>query len=270
VRIGSRSTAARLLGVGLFVLLTAGCQAHLSLVITVDADGAGQLAISVRADADLLANAEAAGADPLGDLAATGALLEAEGWRSTDVLADDGARTVTLAAPFDGPEEFNAIAAELTGALGAPELAPLEGLRMDLGEDEIRVSGVAALQPGPAVTELGLQPEQAVTVLQRHRCGASTTSRWPYRGRCARDDRPRVTDDAGPLRWRVRAGGASGDPRGRGPTRHPVVVPRPLRRTRRRWRPSCYSSFVRTPPGGSSPGRRANGRWSAPVPETSA
>jgi hypothetical protein len=204
VRIGSRSTAARLLGVGLFVLLTAGCQAHLSLVITVDADGAGQLAISVRADADLLANAEAAGADPLGDLAATGALLEAEGWRSTDVLADDGARTVTLAAPFDGPEEFNAIAAELTGALGAPELAPLEGLRMDLGEDEIRVSGVAALQPGPAVTELGLQPEQAVAVLQ-------DTDAVVYEvevvlpGEVLESTTTRE-DDTGPLRWRVLPG----------------------------------------------------------------
>jgi hypothetical protein len=198
------SRVARGLLAAVLLLLVAGCQARVSVSITTDADGAGQLAVSVGADADLLADAATAGADPLDALAASGTALEAQGWRTTDVVEADGSRTVTLSASFDGPEAFNELAEELMQALAAPELTPLAGLRMQLDEEEIRIEGVASLEPTPAVTELGLQPEQAVTVLRE-------ADAVRYDIEVALPGEVRQTTgtrdgDAGPLRWRVAPG----------------------------------------------------------------
>jgi hypothetical protein len=204
VRSGVRSGLARLLAVGVLALLAAGCQARISLVITVDGDGAGQLAMSVGADAELLRDMSTAGADPLGELAETGEQLAAEGWRTTDVTDAVGGRTVTLAAPFDGPEAFNALAAELSQALAGPELTPIEELRMDLTEEEIRISGAAALQPGPAVAELGMQPEQAVRIL-RDADAVIYDLEISLPGEVL-ESTAAPEADVGPLRWRIEPG----------------------------------------------------------------
>lgn len=151
---------------GALVLLVAGCQARLGIDIAVDADGAGQLAVSLAADAELLERTRAAGADPLSDLVATGRSLEPQGWRTVDVTDGEGTRTVTVSTGFAGPDEFADLAGHLTEALAAPELTPLSDLRLEVTDEEIRVSGVAGLEPTQAVTELGVQPEQAVAIMR--------------------------------------------------------------------------------------------------------
>lgn len=150
----------------LVVLLAAGCQARIEVGVVVDADGAGQLSVALSADAALLGEARDAGADPLSDLAATGETLEPAGWRTVDVTDGQGTRTVTVSTSFADPEEFGELARDLTEALAAPELVPLEDLALELTDEQIRISGVAALQPTQAVTELGVQPEQAVAIMR--------------------------------------------------------------------------------------------------------
>lgn len=164
----STGTATRAACLLLVVLLTGGCQARLTVGLDVDRNGAGRLTIALGADAALLAEAEAAGVDPLGDLAATGTRLQAEGgWRVTDIAdtAEDAGRTVSLSAPFASAEELERLADEVADALAGPELVPLEDVRLAVEEDVLRLSGVAGLVPTEAVTGLGVQPQQAVQIL---------------------------------------------------------------------------------------------------------
>lgn len=149
----------------LAALLVSGCQARLAIELVVDRDGGGVLAVSLGADAELLAQAEAADADPLGDLAAAGAGLADDGWRVDDTIRDDG-RTVRLATGFSSPEELGVLADDLADALAAPEVVPLEDLRVSVEDDVLRLSGVAGLVPTEEVTDLGLQPDQAVELLR--------------------------------------------------------------------------------------------------------
>jgi hypothetical protein len=156
----------RVLVWAVLALLVAGCQARLAVDIAVDVDGAGQLAVSLAADADLLERTRATGSDPLSDLAATGRALEPQRWRTVDVTDGEGTRTVTVSTGFAGPDEFADLAEDLTTALAAPELVPLSDLRLELTDEEIRLTGVAGLEPTQAVTELGVQPEQAVAIMR--------------------------------------------------------------------------------------------------------
>lgn len=142
-------------------LLCAGCQLDLQLDVAVDADGAGEVAISVAADADLLERARQADVDPLADLAAAGASLESAGWRLTE-RRDGGGAQVRLSAPFSGAVEFNTLVTDLARTLDAPEVTLLEGLRLEVTEEEISVTGAAGLVPTPVVAELGLTPARAV------------------------------------------------------------------------------------------------------------
>lgn len=150
----------------LLAVLAAGCQARLRLDVAVDREGAGTIAVALGADAELLAQAAAAGADPLGDLAAAGAALRDEGWRTSVEHDGEGGRTVALAAAFDSPEELARLADELAEGLSGPELTPLEELRLHLDPDEVRLEGVVGLVPDPPITDLGLQPDQAVELLR--------------------------------------------------------------------------------------------------------
>lgn len=156
----------RLLMLALLVLGATGCQARLTVDVAVDRDGAGTLAVALGADAALLAEAAAAGVDPLGELAAAGAALAGAGWSVGDTRDVDGGRTVQLSTPFGSPAELEALAAEVAGALAGPELVPLEDLRLAVEEETLRVSAVAGLVPTEAVTALGVQPEQAVRILE--------------------------------------------------------------------------------------------------------
>ncbi|MDP8970993.1 MAG: hypothetical protein M3N52_10960, partial [Actinomycetota bacterium] len=147
-------------------LLCAGCQLRLGVGVTVDRRGAGRLEVSVAADAELLARAAEAGVDPLGDLAAAGRQLRAQGWDTTDRHQPDGSRQVDLSTGFSDAEEFDALARDLAVALAAPELAVLEPMDLTVDQERLALVGSAGLQPSAAVAELGLSPEQAVDLLR--------------------------------------------------------------------------------------------------------
>lgn len=149
-----------------FVLLCAGCELALDVAVEVDRDGGGRLEVALTADEDLRARADAAGADPLGDLAATGEELSEEGWAVEDTIDADGLRTVSLSAGFDEPEAFDRLAADLAGALAAPEVELLSPLTLTVEDDRLVVDGAASLEPTPVVAEHGLTPEQAVDLLR--------------------------------------------------------------------------------------------------------
>lgn len=161
---GSRRLASGL-GLLLLAVLCTACEARLLVDVAVHDDGSGVLAVTLRADAELLDRAQEAGADPLGDLAAAGAGVADAGWVTRDQTGEDGSRAVTLSAPFSDAVTFNALAGELEAALAAPEVTLLEGLSLAFDDERIRVDGRASLVPAPAVTDLGLQPEQAVALL---------------------------------------------------------------------------------------------------------
>lgn len=152
----------------LAALVLAGCQARLTIDITVARDGSGTLTVSLAADDELLEQAGAAGADPLADLAATGRSLEADGWRVTETVHDDGSRTVVLATDFEEPPAFNELAVTLAEALAAPEATLVERLVLEVDEDLVRLDGTVGAVPGPAVAELGLGPAEAVGLLAEH------------------------------------------------------------------------------------------------------
>jgi hypothetical protein len=145
---------------GLAVAVLSGCQLRLAVEIDVDRDGAGNLALTVGADADLLARAEAAGAHPLDDLAA--AVDALDGWRVAEHSDDDGGRTVTVSARFADPAAFATLTAELASALAAPEAVLLDPLTVEVSVEQVQLSGGAGLVPTEHVTELGLLPDDAV------------------------------------------------------------------------------------------------------------
>lgn len=168
------ATALRIAALVVATVLLTACQARLVIDISVDARGGGQLTVRLGADDDLLAEAAQAGVDPLDDLAEVGRRLEDAGWETVEAVADDGGRTVALTVGFADPEAFNEVAADLVEALAAPEVVVLERLRLSIDEGELRLEGLATLEPGPAVTELGLQPEEAVELVAAHDAFAYT------------------------------------------------------------------------------------------------
>lgn len=146
------------------VLFAAGCELHLAVEATFDRNGSGRLEVALSADDALRERAAAAGADPLGDLAAAGEQL-GDGWRVSDTTAD-GLRTVALASGFRGPAAFDALAADLAAALSAPEVELLAPLTLTLTDDRLQVEGAAGLQPTDVVAEHGLSPDAAVEALR--------------------------------------------------------------------------------------------------------
>lgn len=149
----------------LLALLATGCQARLALDVTVDADGAGTLAVTLTADAELRAQARSAGSDPLDQLVETGERLSDAGWSVTDRRVGDGSREVTLSVGFATPEEFDALATDLVAALDAPEVALLEALSLEVTDDVVRVDAVAGMVPTGAVADYGLAPAEATAAL---------------------------------------------------------------------------------------------------------
>lgn len=192
----------------LLAVLAAGCQARLALDVTVDADGAGTLAVTLAADAALAEQARALGADPLGDLAATGERLTAAGWQVADVGGDGGGRAVTLSARFAGPAEFAQVAGDLADALAAPEVVLLEDLRLAVDEDVVRLEGTAGMVPAAGIAEHGLEPAEAVDLLAAERPLVYEVT-VSLAGELLASSAPGATpgDRAGtPLRWEVQPG----------------------------------------------------------------
>ena len=147
----------RVLAATVLAVLLSACQLRVGVDIAVERDGAGELAVTVGADDELLARARAAGADPLAALAEEGRRLAADGWRVTTT-----ARDVRLAADFSGPAEFEVLAADLAEALAAPEVRVLEPFTLELTGDRVTLRGAAGLRPTEALAELGVAPEEAV------------------------------------------------------------------------------------------------------------
>lgn len=146
-------------------LLCVGCELRLEVEAAFDRGGGGRLHVALAADEELLERARAAGAAPLDDLVATGQELGGR-WRVDDTNSDEGIRRVELSARFGGPEEFNRLAGEVSEALAAPELALLGPLTVRLTDDHLVVDGTAGLRPTEEVAELGLTPDEAVTLLR--------------------------------------------------------------------------------------------------------
>lgn len=140
-------------------LLLAGCELRTHVGIDVDADGAGALAYTVAADADLRRAARRAGADPLATLAEAGARLE--GWqvlRRTDAEPHG----VTLTTTFDDPAELARVSGEFSRALTAPEVRPLGPFRLVVDDSTVDLRGSASLVlDAAAVRELGVRPARA-------------------------------------------------------------------------------------------------------------
>lgn len=190
--------AARLGAVALLVASTAGCRLDASVGVSLEADGSGTFEVILAADPALMAQAAAAGADPLASLAgAVGGLPE---WEVATGETDEGRRTV-LRADFSGPADFARLTDQFEAALGAPELDVLGPLRLELGDDRLRVRGSAALIPTPRVRELGMTEQQAVAVLAQ-------AVRYEVRVRMpgAVLDSNADEQDGGALRWVVPAG----------------------------------------------------------------
>ena len=147
-------------------LVCTGCQLRLDVAVDVNRNGGGEFAMAVAADSELLDLATDAGADPLGDLAARAGQL-GEGWSVADDTDAAGTRTVTLSAPFEDPEHFAELTAEVSEALDTDEVTLLEPLHLVVAEDEVRLDGAAAARPGRAVREYGLSPKAAVRRIDR-------------------------------------------------------------------------------------------------------
>ena len=182
------------------------CAYHLAAlgadVVKIEESRSGDLARSLGADPELLTLAEQAGADPLDELLAAGAALEAEGWEALEATTPDGGREVRLSADFDDPDEFNALAGALIDALAAPEVRLLEELRLEVTDEELTVAGHATLRPEPAVTEFGLQPDEAVRLL-------AEGDAFVYEVRVVMPGtllRTTADDTDMPLRWRIPPG----------------------------------------------------------------
>lgn len=147
-------------------LLCSGCQLRLHVDLAVDRNGGGVLAVAVSADEELQTRAAQADADPLGDLVAAGREL-GQGWRVADDTDDAGVRTVTLTAPFADPQELAALSSEVAEALNADEVHLLDPLAVSLTDDEVTVTGGAAMEPTAAVADYGLAPRRVVRLLDR-------------------------------------------------------------------------------------------------------
>lgn len=155
------------------VALLSGCRLDADVDVAVDGDGGGTFAVTVAADEELLADAADAGANPLAALGEAGAQLD--GWEVTrgagesdDGTGEPGAgggAAVTLATRFRDAAELHRVTTDFADGLGAPELAPLEPLRLTVTDDTVALAGAAALRPTAQVSELGLTRAQADRLL---------------------------------------------------------------------------------------------------------
>ena len=148
-------------------VLLSGCEAALDVQVSLDADGGGLLAVSLRADRQLLERAAEAGADPLAALAASARVIPEWEVQEQEVPeAMGGGRQVELTTRVSGPQQLQERSAELAEALSAEEVDLLDGFSVTVDEDTVALRGRAGLVPTDVTTELGLQPRDAVRLLE--------------------------------------------------------------------------------------------------------
>lgn len=140
-------------------LLLGGCRLDAVLTVALERDGGGTLTAALSTDRATLVRAEASGVDPLATLAERVRALP--GWRVRTAPSREQGRAVSLSAGFRDAAEFDALVRQFQEALGAPELDPLEFLRLERTGDRVTLRGAAGLVPTAAVTELGWTPQQA-------------------------------------------------------------------------------------------------------------
>jgi hypothetical protein len=163
VRGGAQSTARMV--VAAVALVCGGCRLSVAVDVDVDSGGGGELAVVVGADTDLLGRAAAAGARPLEDVEKVGRQLAPDGWRTTVQATEDGGRRVTIVTRFEDPHELEALTTDLADALAAPELRPLEPLRLEMTSGRVALDGEASLVFSDAVAEQGVTADEAARLV---------------------------------------------------------------------------------------------------------
>lgn len=139
------------------VLLLSGCELRADVDIALDDVGGGTFAVTLAPDDALRRTVRRAGADPLSGLVAAGAQLP--GWRVRRSDGPNGA--VTLATTFDDAAELERVSTQFADAVAAPELRPLDPLRVELTDDTVALHGGAGLQVTSAVRDIGYSPARA-------------------------------------------------------------------------------------------------------------
>jgi hypothetical protein len=130
--------------VGVLALITSACRVDVTVDVVARPDGSGTVTVTAVADAELVAAAPGLAEDlRLDDATATG-------WAVTGPTPTaDGGLEVVLTRPFTGPDEANAILAQLNGPDG-----PLTGLQLTrlVDGDDVRheVTGTLLLASGLA------------------------------------------------------------------------------------------------------------------------
>jgi hypothetical protein len=162
---GAVRATLRVLALTVLAAVLSGCQLRVGVDVTVERRGSGVLTVTVGADQELLARAEAAGADPLGMLAERGRSRARQGWQVTEERRDDLGRTVRLTADFAGPEEFEVLTRDLAEALAAPEIRMLEPFTLELTDERVVLRGGAGLQPTGVAAEPGVAPQDVLRLL---------------------------------------------------------------------------------------------------------
>lgn len=150
----------RLVALPVALLLLAGCELRADIAVTIDETGGGALAVTLDPDDALRRSARQADADPLAALIDAGRQLP--GWQ---VREDDPGGGVTLATTFDDPDELERISTQFANAVAAPELRPLDPLRLVVGDDTMRLQGGAGLKVTPAVRDIGYSQSRAQAVI---------------------------------------------------------------------------------------------------------
>ena len=184
----------------LAALALSGCRLDATVEVALDRDGGGELVVELVTDRALRIRAEASGVDPLALVAER--VGEVPGWAVELDSAPEGARRLRLAAGFRDAAAFDALMSEFVAALEAPELHPLESLRLEREGERVRFRGIASLRPSPAVTELGFTPESATEALGE---AVGYRIRLLLPGEVVDTNADRSTD--GELEWQVPAGG---------------------------------------------------------------
>lgn len=199
MRRGWQRLLPRLVAACLLAVTLSGCRLDAVVEVALDRDGSGRLEVELVADRALMTRAAASGVDPFEELVRR--LDGARGWAVQQGEAAEGGRRVRLAAGFPDAAAFDALMAQFTQALGAPELRALESLRLEREGERVRLAGVASLRPAPEVAELGFTPEQAVARLRE---SVSYQVRLRVPGEVIDTNADRSAD--GELVWQVPAG----------------------------------------------------------------
>lgn len=184
--------------------LLAGCRLDAQLAIDVEPAGDGLLTLALGADAELVRRLRAADADPLGELART--VRRQPEWEVTRRRTADGGSRVVLRTRFADPVELARLTDELSAALNAPELRVLRPFELTVQGRRMTLRGSALLEPGPAISDYGLTPAEAVELL-------STRDAVAYTVRVQMPGVIELTDgviaDAGVVRYRIEPGTAT-------------------------------------------------------------